>query len=202
MEKRGKISNISRFRKSVSAKPLAVMIGAALLSACSPPTEEVKVVTSAEDCAMKTDMSLEQCEVAYKKALAEAERTGPRFNSMSDCVHQFGPDQCRQSDSGSFFMPFMAGWMVSSVIDDLTRPSHYNPVYRTKEERNSYGGGGYVTSSGSTIRSSGGSYQAPKGAATKKQPTVTKTVSRGGFGSTAAAKSSWGGGSKSGGWGG
>ncbi len=36
----------------------------------------------------------------------------------------------------------------------------------------------------------------------KPKPVVTKTVSRGGFGSVASAKSSWGGGKRSGSWGG
>jgi uncharacterized protein YgiB involved in biofilm formation len=200
MQKRGKLNNLSRFRKTFSIKPLSLAVSAALLTACGSDKTDVMVVQSPEDCVNKTSMTIDQCEVAYKEALAEAERTGPRYRSLDDCIADFGPRACYQpNSSGGFFMPFMAGWMISSAIDGMTNRRYYNPVFQTRYERQ----GNYVTAGGGYVNYSGlGRYKAPYKDVTTKAPAVTKTVSRGGFGSTASAKSSWGGGGKASSWGG
>ena len=204
MSKRGKLQNISRFRKGWIKSPLAFAVASVMLSGCSR-SEKVVVVKDVDECVAKTSLDYNQCEVAYQKALTEAERTAPRFNNINDCAAQFGQDNCQRS-SGGFFIPFMAGWMVSSVVDSLSSHSrygyHYNPVF---EHYNRDRGRGYYTAGGSRLSTVGDGYMsAPKSSVSDKQPRgkVYRTASRGGWGSTASAKSSWGGGGKSGGWGG
>jgi len=204
--KRTKHINLDKMRKARSArpvlKPLAVGIAAATLAGCSSD-EEMIIVTSIDDCEVETGMTLEQCEVAYKKALAEAERTGPKYPTINQCESEFGAGQCRETSSGNFFMPFMAGWLVAEALDDVDdyyRRS-YSPVYRYNRPYSTYHNR-IMLADGDVIGEYGKkSYKVSKAQITPK-PTVSKTVSRGGFGSVASAKSSWGGGSRSSSWGG
>ena len=39
-------------------------------------------------------VNLVECEAAYQKAQAEAERTGPKYNSNAQCESEFGGGQC------------------------------------------------------------------------------------------------------------
>ncbi len=208
--KRSKSINLTSMRKApLLWKPLSASIALLSLVACGSgqQTEEVFLALNPNDCADKTELTLEQCEVAYQQAQAEAERTAPRFASRDDCYAEYGSGNCRQSNSGGFFMPFMAGYMVSSLISDMTYPRYYNPVYSRYDRSRGYGT--IVTGSGYPLRDSygNGSYRVPASstkaqAPAKIKPKVTKTVSKGGFGSSASAKSSWGSSKFSGGWGG
>lgn len=179
-------------------KPLALAIAALVLASCSSK-EEVVVVTSVEDCQSKTEFTFEQCEAAYAKAVAEAERTGPKYSTQAACEAEFGINQCRQTSQNNMFMPFMAGFIVSNLLDS-NRNYGYNPVYDYRDARSSYNNR-LMTSDGIVLGSPGRSSYKVSKSTLKSKPSVTKTVSRGGFGSKASAKSSWGGG-KSSGWGG
>lgn len=196
--KRSKQINLNSMRKvgvtRPLLKPVALAVASITLVACSEPEQEVRIVSSIDDCIENTEFTAEQCDVAYKKALAEAERTAPRYTSRSRCESEFGYNQC-YSSGNDFFVPFMAGWMVSSLINNT-----YNPVYQYRGGGSSYRDR-IMTADGSIIGRAGQqSYRTSK-SNLKPKPTVTRTVSRGGFGSVASAKSSWGGG-KSRGWGG
>ena len=180
-------------------KPLAIAIAALLLTACGGK-EEVKIVQSVDDCQNKTELTFEQCEAAYVKALAEAERTGPKYRSLSECETDFGTRQCRQSNQGGMFMPFMAGFMVSNLLSGRGGYG-YNPVYHYQNSRSSYSNR-LMTSDGAILGRPGRSSYNVSKSTLKPKPSVTRTVSRGGFGSKASAKSSWGGGKNSSGWGG
>ncbi|WP_444885395.1 DUF1190 domain-containing protein [Microbulbifer sp. PSTR4-B] len=197
--KRSKNINLARMRKGRGAsfvlRPLAMGITVALVGCSSD--EEVKVVSSVEDCVNNTQLDEAQCEAAYQKALAEAERTGPKYANLSQCETEFG--SCRESSSG-FWMPLMTGFMVASLLNDNDRRyhsyGHYNPVYRYSASGSRY----YdrlMTADGQVIGRYGkNSYTVDKTAMDPK-PKVTKTVSRGGFGAVASAKSNWGGGRSS-----
>ncbi|MFV8783748.1 DUF1190 domain-containing protein [Microbulbifer sp. SA54] len=195
--KRTRTINLEQMRKATSRnfvlRPVALGIVAALMGCASK--EEVKVVASVEDCVDNTELNREQCEAAYQQALKEAERTGPKYDARHLCEAEFG--NCRES--GGFWLPLMTGFMVGQMLD-RDRHYYYNPVYRYSNPYSSH----YdrlMTADGNVVGRSGKtSYTVPK-SVTKPKPTVTKTVSRGGFGAVASAKSSWGGG-RSGGWGG
>jgi len=184
-------------RKGFMFNTLALGVAVAL-TGCSQ-SEQVQVVKSVEDCQASTDLTIDQCEAAYQKALLEAERTGPKYNNISSCEAEFGYDQCRRSNSG-FFTPFMTGYLVSSVIGNMGRQA-YNPVYTYNRPYSKYNNN-IMTADGTILGRDGrSSYKVSKSTVSKRKPAVSRTVSRGGFGSVASAKSSWGGGSKSS-WGG
>lgn len=199
--KRTRTINLERMRKVVGSRfvlrPLALGVAAAL-AGCAPK-EEVKVVSSIDDCVNNTELDQQQCEAAYQKALAEAERTGPKYQSRGLCETEF--DSCRETAGGGFWMPLMTGFMVGNMLNDRDRRyGYYNPVYRYSRAHSNYYNR-LMTADGQVIGRYGQASYTVDRSTTKPKPTVTRTVSRGGFGSVASAKSSWGGG-RSGGWGG
>jgi uncharacterized protein YgiB involved in biofilm formation len=203
--KRSKHIDLDLMRKGAKKRsfcgPLAIGIAVTALASCSSQ-EEVKVASSPEECASTTELSLVECEAAYQKAQAEAERTGPKYNSSTQCESEFGNGQCVQSRSGGFFMPMMSGFMIGRKLSGGSSycGSAYNPVYRYSNPYSSQNNR-IMTADGTVIGKAGQrSYRVNK-STMKSKPSVTRTVSRGGFGAMASAKSSWGGG-KSRGWGG
>lgn len=185
-------------RPSFWLTPIALGVTTALLSGCSDQ-EEAVLVESVDDCVYKTSLNQQQCEAAYKDAEAEAARTGPKYADQASCEAEFGYERCYRHNTG-LFMPFMAGFMVSQVINSSSR--YYPPVYRYQRPYSDYHNK-IMTADGHILGNWGSSSRKYKVSSKdfKPKPTVTKTVSRGGFGSTASAKSSWGGGRSSGGWG-
>lgn len=194
----------TRFNK-VCVKPLALAVAAITLSACSSK-EQVNIVGSVSECVDKTKLTFAQCEVAYKKAVAEAERTGPRYTDKPQCETDFGESQCYNPQNNQrVFMPMMTGFMIGHLLsnrsDSYYRGAVYNPIYHYRNPSSSRRDR-LMTSDGRVVGSPGQSSYNVNSSALKPKATVTKTVSRGGFGSTASAKANWGGGKASGGWGG
>ena len=184
-------------------KPLLAAIAGAGLVGCSS-NEDVRIAYSIEDCADNTSLTEEQCELAYRNAIQEAQSSAPKFMDERDCEANFGFNNCTQDNNG-WFMPALVGFVVAEVIDevgDAFERRHYSPVYRNRDRD-------LIFSDGTAISYGGyGKYHIPKGSnvpkakVKKPYPKGTKTLSRGGFGSTASAKSSWGGGKSSRSWGG
>jgi uncharacterized protein YgiB involved in biofilm formation len=198
--KRSTTINLSKMRKTFLLKPLIVGMSAALVSACGNSSTQADIYTSIEDCIDDNPTGESQCRAAYQNALDEAARTAPRFNSEYDCEYEFGPNQCQRSSGGGFFFPFMAGYMVSSLLS----PSRYytQPLYTSYSRYSPYRSrwfmaDGHVLDGDIRKRS----YRVNP-SVYKPKPTVTRTMKRGGFGSSVRAKSSWGSSSRSGSWGG
>lgn len=200
--KRTKHINLNSMRKGFNVKPLALGVASVILSGCGGEKEDATIYTSLEDCKQDFPDAVERCEAAYQTAVDEAMRTSPRFSSEYDCEYEFGPNQCQyvNNSNGSFFMPFMAGYMVSSLLS----PSRYysQPLY-TSYSYNSPFRSRWITADGyvfdGDIRKR--NYRVNK-SVYKPKPTVNRTMKRGGFGSSVRAKSSWGSSSRKGGWGG
>jgi uncharacterized protein YgiB involved in biofilm formation len=202
--KRSQSINIERMRKSrkrFSLKPLALAIAATTMVACDS-VREAKIYRDAEHCIQENPDLSDECETAYQKAKAEASRSGPKYQSESICESEFGRDNCvpyRSADGHSWFMPAVAGFLLAKALERNNYEA--SPLY-TSYSRYSPGYGQWTTVDGSrygqrrygSINVSGDTF--------KPKPAVTKTISRGGFGSTVSAKSSWGGSSFRGGWGG
>lgn len=207
--KRTNFIDLSAMRKLKPAfllKPLAIGVSAAILSACGNNKQEVVFVKDVDDCAANTELNTFQCEAAYQQALEEAKKTGPKYQSLASCESEFGPQQCVRSESGSFFMPFMAGFIVNQMLFNRDRGyygGYYNPVYRYNRPYSKYHDS-LMLADGTNIGKYGKKKFKVDKSATKPKPKVARTVSRGGFGSVASAKSNWGGGksSSSKGWGG
>ena len=186
-------------RKKPSAtllKSLAIGVAATSISACDD-SEEVEVVTSILDCVDDTVMSVEQCRTAYQNALNESERIGPKYPTEDGCESEFGDGQCRRNSFGSF-TPIMVGYLFANNLWDDNNSRYgasFNPVYRYFRPFSSLHNR-LVTADGQLIGEDADNKFKLKKKSLKKKPTVSKTVSRGGFGSTARSKSSrssWGG---------
>lgn len=207
--KRSQAINLEKMRKqslsSFVVKPLAVGIATAGLVACSD-TQEGQVYRNVNDCADDNPGNELQCETAYERALSESAASGPKYRTIDDCKVDFGKSNCvpYQSQSGqNWFMPAMAGFIFARALD-RNNYYHSTPVY-TSYYRHSPFYGSWVGTDGSNYgRMRYGRINVDK-KAFKPKPMVKRTISRGGFGSKVAAKSSWGGSrssSRRGGWGG
>jgi uncharacterized protein YgiB involved in biofilm formation len=198
-QKRSQYIDLRKMRKSFAIKPLAIGIASVLLSACSGGREDAIIFTNLEECNNTFPDMQAKCEVAYQEALTEAARTAPKYNTSNDCESEFGANQCRQYSSGgtSFFMPLMAGYMIGNMMSP--RP-YYQPMF-TSYSRNSSFRNRWTTADGSIIGDTSKRNMRVRPSAFEKKPAVTRTISRGGFGSSVRAKSNWGS-SRSKGWGG
>jgi uncharacterized protein YgiB involved in biofilm formation len=201
--KRSSSINLARMRKSFAIKPLAVGIASIFLAACGEERQDGIIYTSLDECLNDNpESAAEACRSAYQDALDEAIRTGPKFGSEYDCEYEFGPNQCRsvETGSGSFFMPFMAGYMVGNLLS----PSryYYQPLY-TSYSRHSPFRSRWVMSDGYVFKGDirDRRYRVRESTFTKK-PAVNRTIKRGGFGSSVRAKSNWSSSSRKSGWGG
>jgi len=198
--KRSKSINLTGMRKSFSVKPLALGVTAIFLSACGDK-QEAAVFTSVNDCTDTHPEFAEKCKTAYEDALREAQRTGPKYNSQRDCESEFGNNRCNvvRNESGSFFMPFMAGYMLSNLMSPR---GYYSQPMFTSNARNSSYRNRWVGADGYDFGDNRRRSMRVSEKSLKPKPTVSKTMSRGGFGSSVRAKSSWGSSTKKGGWGG
>lgn len=199
-QKRSRSINLHAMRKGFAVKPLALGIASVFLSACGSEKEQATIYNNIDDCATQNPEFTAECKTAFEQAQKEAERTGPRYNSTSDCEYDFGYNQCRQVNSGgsSFFMPFMAGYMLSSFLSP--RGYYSQPMYTSYSRRSPYRNQ-WINASGRSFGDSRYSKFKVDKSAFKPKPTVSRTIKRGGFGSSVRAKSNWGS-SRRGGWGG
>lgn len=198
-QKRTRFIDLSKMRKSFAIKPLTLGVASIFLAACGGNRQEAIVYNDVKDCVDDNPDAVEQCTFAYEEALKEAARTGPKYGSEYDCEYEFGNNQCRQyqTSSGSFFMPFMAGYMVSSLLSP--RP-YYQPMYTSYSRYSSYRNR-WMGADGVDFGDSNRKRMNVRSSAFEKKPAITRTIQRGGFGSSVRAKSNWG--SKSSkGWGG
>ncbi|KLV09816.1 MULTISPECIES: DUF1190 family protein [Photobacterium] len=204
--KRSKNVVLASMRKNwrpASAVPVTVAFASFALSGCSDNGQEATIYETLKDCESDNPSYTQECKAAYQNALDEAARTAPKYNSRYDCESEFGANACVQSQSNNWFMPAMAGFMFGRMMD-RDRGYYSQPMFSsyypgstfynrwTTADGYDYGNSRYKKSKVIVSRD----HMKPK-------PTVTRTISRGGFGSTVAAKSSWSSSSRSSGsWGG
>lgn len=160
------------------------------LTPTAPVTEPV--YTSLADCVAAPGTTQEQCEAALKAAQADL----PKFTSQAACEEALGSGACQVvvQNGSSSWTPFLAGYMVSRMIGDLTDSRYGRPVYRSSDGRWS-SGPSYRTPPSGTARastsrsgtvdakpwSSSGSKDTAKAAPPPKSSKTT-VVSRSGFG--------------------
>jgi len=177
-------------------KPMSIAVASIGLYACSTSRDAV-IYNSLEQCINEKPNQVNLCKTAYQTAQQTALDNAPRYASKRDCEHEFGYNNCHQHHSGNhntWFIPAMAGFVLGSAR------SAYAPVYTSYAYHSPYyglwtAGNGVVYGRQNTrkVRVSDRAFQ--------QKPAITKTISRGGFGSTAAMKSGWGNAYRSG-WGG
>jgi uncharacterized protein YgiB involved in biofilm formation len=152
-----------------------------LLTACqepAPPAPQMPTYGSVQECIDAGIFTPQACETSQAAALAVHQQEGPRFAERSACEQEFGAANCQQvhTHSGSWFMPAMAGFMIGQALAD--RDGYYgNRGYRGRPlYRDRYSTDTWRTADNRTV--------------SKSNKAITST--RGGFGSRAAARGSWG----------
>lgn len=195
--KRTKNIRHAAFRKSWQARhltPVAVAISAVvLLNGCEQKDEKVTMYMNADQCSAANPGQEAQCSVAYNNAVKEAARTAPKYASREDCVADFGENQCQQApaqastaaepqQSGSFWMPLMAGYMMGRMMGG----GMAQPLF-TPRNPASPANGQFVDAAGKSYGPAAASRTAtvPKSAMAPK-PATTTTITRGGFGESVA----------------
>ncbi|MUO80616.1 DUF1190 domain-containing protein [Agrobacterium vitis] len=161
-----------------------------LLSGCGEDAPTERTFTSVDQC-ISQGMDREVCQTAYQDAVKTHMANAPRFDGMAACEAEYGAKQCVQqtapntggTGSGSFFMPFMAGYLLSSTINNI---GDYYRYQREATQGSSYGGGGstpiYRNRSGQTVTINKGRDTILAPSSSKPANVNTRTVSRQGFG--------------------
>jgi uncharacterized protein YgiB involved in biofilm formation len=204
--KRTKQINHASFRKSWSARhltPVALAVTAVImLAGCEQSDETVTMYQNADDCSSANPGKSEQCTTAFNNAKKEAEKTAPKYATREDCVAEFGEGQCQQApaqagvgttnaesqQSGSFWMPLMAGYMMGRLMGGGMGAQQ--PLF-TSRAPNSPANGKFVDATGKSFGAAtpGRTMTVPKTALAPK-PATTSTVTRGGFGESVAKQTS------------
>lgn len=190
--KRSGFINLDRMRKGArqSGKPLALAVAAALLGGCGG-TEEVDIYTSLQECLQKQLGEAQLCETAFREALQEAEQTAPKYATREDCEYEFGEQNCvtTEQQGRSWFMPAMAGFMLGRALSGGDRVA---PLYQSSQLRSPMYGK-WVGSDGQIIANGDQRQARVTPDSFRPKPVSAAPLSRGGFGTQAAARSSWGG---------
>jgi uncharacterized protein YgiB involved in biofilm formation len=153
-----------------------------------------------DGCKRADEIPDDQCETAYKAALADEGTSAPRYDARATCEEVYGAGQCvpRSAQGGSFWGPLVTGFVVGRMLDGGWRGTG---LYRDGRDGGYYTGyGGRLDQDFRTGRTRIGSNGIDPPAAIKQAPpkiqTRTSVLSRGGFGGRMSASSSsgrWGG---------
>lgn len=183
--------------------PASALVAAVMVSGCGDGGEEGYLYTSVEECVAAHPTKEEICQEAYDEAQYAADESGPRYGTQDLCEIEFGPGQCRFDDGGNFWTPFVAGYIVSEIIDEV---DDYFDYKKKKKKKHYYtstpayfstrGGRAYYGLNEQVIGKPGQRKVGISGSAYDRRAAKTytrNTVRRGGFGSTVRSSSSSGG---------
>ncbi|WP_096618683.1 DUF1190 domain-containing protein [Candidatus Enterovibrio altilux] len=190
---------VIRAQMRKSWKPTVTIMAIILVSGCSDNGKTMNIYANVPDCIDDNPGYSNVCRAAYQDAVDSAASTAPKYDSRDDCSHEFGYNSCIRAPQNDWFMPAMAGFMFGRAINN--QPYYQQPIFSSTYPGSSYYGS-WISSDGYSYGKKGrySKVYVPKDHL-KQKPAVTKTISRGGFGSKVAAKSSWSR-SSSKGWGG
>jgi len=144
----------------------------------------------------------DNCHKAYDSAQQHHATNDVKFSDRDSCYAQFG-DRCneRHESGGSIWVPLMEGFMLSQILRPNYPPTYAyaSPVYRQRDGQyarsfrdDEVGRSGFSsTGSGSGVGSST-SRSTSSTTPVTSAPNRAITVSRSGFGSSAAARGAWG----------
>lgn len=185
-----------RTRQTLAMGTLATSV---TLAGCGEPAPDFERFTSVSDCAA-SGFSRLVCEEEFDRAAAAHLQTAPRFDDLSACEAEFGDGRCNElpqiaeagtdgeaatdeaQPRGSFFAPFLTGYLVSSALSRVSTARGYagyyanNPSYRPAPV--------YRTRAGQDVTT------AREGNRTVTRPVNrnTRTVARRGFGGSGFAR--------------
>lgn len=163
------------------------------LLACDSGEPTGQVLASPDQCAAQKEVSVEECNAAYQKAQLDHQQVAPRFQDQAQCNEQFGNCTQAHDERGQVsWIPPMAGFLIGYALGNAGGRSVMGaaPLYRD------YRDGGYYKPNGDLAGRNTGTVTGKAGL--PPPPSRAITVSRSGFGSSAAARSSFGGGRSSG----
>ena len=169
-----------------------IAASAFLLSGCGDEAPTDKVFSSVDQC-VSSGMDREVCQVAYQDAIKGHLDNAPRFDAKAACEAEYGDSQCIEqhgnsnSGGGSFFTPFLTGYLVSSAVNNI---GDYYSYRRQQEATGSYGGAtpiyrnraGQTLTTGTTAPSGNGSAASSSRQSVKPVNVNTRSVARQGFG--------------------
>ncbi|WAJ30355.1 DUF1190 domain-containing protein [Antarcticirhabdus aurantiaca] len=187
-------------RRFISRKPPLLALGTIAagglaLSACGDEPADDTLFTSPAQC-IEAGVETDICNAEYQAALSQHLRDAPKFDGQAACEAEYGAGRCMEvprdqaggSGAGSFFLPFMTGYLISSAVQSLTNYNSYGTYV---------GGGSYrrptpifTGRNGTTYRSDpaiGNRTSTPRPANVN-----TRTVSRSGFGGLSSSRSGGG----------
>lgn len=181
-------------KRSGSPRLVLMATTAVVLAGCqSEPRVEVNSYKTVDQCIASGEFTESECNEGFSAALEAHEESGPRYNSRQLCEEQHGLSNCEERGGGtsSFFAPFMAGYIVSNIVNSADGSRRYSdwqhrsrPVYRSGQDSAVYTAGGHQlrrnTSTGRFEIAEQSIRTDPKPARVQSRTTV---ASRGGFGS-------------------
>lgn len=178
------------------------ILGAAAftLAGCKEDTVDAQAFPDLKSCKEESSktgaISSAECDAAFSEALALHEESAPRYDSLEVCEEQHGAGACGDEvaasggSSGSIFMPLMAGYLLGNMLGGRQGMAASQPMYRTADGKfaNASGSNVYNGNSGKA-KLGASSFNKPAATAGKAPMTKASVASRGGFGSSAAARS-------------
>ncbi|MET0808887.1 MAG: DUF1190 domain-containing protein [Pseudoxanthomonas sp.] len=166
---------------------MAVALPAGLV-ACDAGEPTGVVLNSLADCSAQ-QVDVAQCETAYNQAVAEHQRVAPRFDDAVQCQQDFGKCEAVQEEGRTSYVPPMGGFLLGYALaggfgNSGTRGiAGGAPLYRDYR-------GQYLNPNGQAVSRQPGTVTGKRGSIAT--PARAITVSRAGFGSSSAARSSFG----------
>lgn len=161
---------------------MTAAVPVALAGCESEPTGAV--VQSIEQCQATSQLSAAECRTAYDTALAKHASNAPRFPNQAACDTEFGDCEPVQEQGQTSYIPPMGGFLIGYALGNMGRGyGGAAPLYRSRQ------GGDYYNTQGGYVGNRPGNVTGARGAL--PPPARAITVSRSGFGSSAAARSAF-----------
>jgi uncharacterized protein YgiB involved in biofilm formation len=178
----------SNLRLTLMAATAPTML---LLGGCEEPTPTGQVLQGESQCDAQTDVAPAECHAAYRKALDEHQRVAPRFANQGECSDQFGNCAPVADTQGqTHWIPPMTGFLLGYLASDLMNSrGGYRTVAGSSPLYRDYRSGDFLRPTGDPVGRRTGQVTGDFGKATV--PARAVTVSRAGFGSSSAARSSF-----------
>ncbi|SNX71141.1 uncharacterized protein YgiB involved in bioifilm formation [Cereibacter ovatus] len=173
------------------------------LAGCREEQVDAEAFPSLESCRQVAEaggrISTAECDAAFAEAQALHVESAPRYDSLQVCEEQHGAGNCGNeqeatggSGLGSIFMPLLTGYLIGSMLGGGMARSQ--PLYRTSDGRFTNATGSSTLSSNSGKgRMDASQFTKPPTTMGKAPMTAATVASRGGFGSSAAARPGVGG---------
>lgn len=109
-----------RKRSKRAALVLMVPASSLLMTACAPHVQDVGVYSTAQECQQANPDQAQQCDTDFQEAAALHPQVAPKYVTREECEQDFGAANCEPAPerhaNGSFFMPFMMGYMSSRLL--------------------------------------------------------------------------------------